>query len=55
MDEEHAVALVDEKFRQYNREGTFSRANALDFIPLAVTQATAYVRESESRYGFALP
>lgn len=50
MDDVHAVALIEKKLEgQYKQEETAELARALDFMPLAIAQAPAYIRQSASR------
>ena len=51
MDEEHAIQLLEKKLgRQSNREDVAVLARELDFIPLAITQAAAYIQQRGDRW-----
>ncbi|KAK5694971.1 hypothetical protein LTR17_024732 [Elasticomyces elasticus] len=50
MNEEHAVALIEKKLGgEYEREEVIRLARAVDFMPLAMTQAAAYIRQRAPR------
>ena len=51
MSEEHAKQLLEKKLgRQHNEEDVGELARELDFIPLAITQAAAYVQQRGDRW-----
>ena len=51
MDEEHAILLLEKKLgQQHNREDVAAMARELDFIPLAITQAAAYIQQRGDRW-----
>ncbi|KAK0930317.1 hypothetical protein LTR91_013341 [Friedmanniomyces endolithicus] len=50
MDEEHALTLLEKRLgQQTNRTELLALASALDFMPLAITQATAYIKSVPPR------
>ncbi|KAK3613682.1 hypothetical protein LTR22_028055, partial [Elasticomyces elasticus] len=50
INEEHAVALIEKKLgSDYEREEVIRLARAVDFMPLAMTQAAAYIRQRAPR------
>ncbi|KAK0938415.1 hypothetical protein LTR29_010055 [Friedmanniomyces endolithicus] len=50
MDEEHALILLGKRLgQQTNRTELLALASALDFMPLAITQATAYIQKAAPR------
>ncbi|TKA49660.1 hypothetical protein B0A54_00328 [Friedmanniomyces endolithicus] len=50
MDEEHALTLLEKRLgQQTNRTELLALASALDFMPLAITQATAYIKSVAPR------
>ncbi|KAK0316452.1 hypothetical protein LTR01_000200 [Friedmanniomyces endolithicus] len=50
MDEEHALALLEKRLgQQANRSELLTLASALDFMPLAIAQATAYIKSVAPR------
>jgi hypothetical protein len=51
MDEGHAVALLEMKLgTQSERNGIAELAAALEFMPLAIVQAAAYIRQRAPRF-----
>ena len=51
MDEEHAILLLEKKLgQQHNGEDIAAMARELDFIPLAITQAAAYIQQRVDRW-----
>lgn len=51
MDDPHALALLERKLgKQIDRDDTFKLAAALEFMPLAIVQAAAYIRQRTPRY-----
>lgn len=51
MDDSHALALLEKKLgKQINRDDTIKLAAALEFMPLAIVQAAAYIRQRVPRY-----
>ncbi|KAK0800963.1 hypothetical protein LTR02_009219 [Friedmanniomyces endolithicus] len=50
MDEEHALTLLGKKLgQQADRNDLLALASALDFMPLAIAQATAYIKSVAPR------
>ena len=51
MDEEHATQLLEKKLgQQHNGEDVAALARELDFVPLAITQAAAYIEQRGDRW-----
>ena len=51
MDDTHALALLEKKLgEQMDRDDTAELAAALEFMPLAIVQAAAYIRQRVPRY-----
>ena len=51
MNEEHAKQLLEKKLgQQHNEEDIAELARELDFIPLAITQAAAYIQQRGDRW-----
>lgn len=50
MDEGHAIALLEKKLgTQSNRNDVVELATALEFMPLAIVQAAAYIQQRATR------
>ena len=51
MDDPDALALLEKKLgKQIDRDDTSKLAAALEFMPLAIVQAAAYIRQRTPRY-----
>jgi hypothetical protein len=57
MDEQHALALVHRKPRRdVNEADVAELVRRLDYMPLAITQAAAYIRQRAPRlHSFEVP
>ncbi|CAK1366724.1 unnamed protein product [Cercospora beticola] len=49
MDAQHASVLLEKKLGSHGRDGYDRLAAALDYLPLAMSQASAYIRERGER------
>lgn len=50
MDKSHAISLFEKKLgEQANREGVIQLSTALEFMPLAIVQAAAYIKQRAPR------